>query len=87
MNDSVTPGHLKMMILLAYTTGLRSEEFLALKWNVIEFDGPEPRIRIERTVDGKHIREAAKTRDAGLQCPCAIGSVLRSFTLRMRILP
>ena len=53
MNDSVTPDHVKMMILLAYTTGLRSEEFLALKWSAIEFDGPEPRIRIERTVDGK----------------------------------
>jgi len=31
MKDPLTPGHVKMMILLAYTTGLRSEEFLALK--------------------------------------------------------
>jgi integrase len=61
LNDPLTPGHVKMMILIAYTTGLRSEEFLALKWSAIEFDGPEPKIRIERTVDGKHIREAAKT--------------------------
>jgi integrase len=60
-NDPLTPSHVKMMILLACTTGLRSEEFLAFKWDAIEFDGPEPRIRIERTVDGKHIREAGKT--------------------------
>jgi hypothetical protein len=25
LNDPMTPGHVKMMILLAYTTGLRSE--------------------------------------------------------------
>jgi integrase len=67
MNDPVSPGHLKMMILLAYTSGLRSEEFLALKWNVIEFDGPEPRIRIELTVDGKHIREAAKSENSKVE--------------------
>ena len=35
-----------------------------MKWDVIEFDGPEPRIRIERTVDGKHIREAAKSENS-----------------------
>jgi hypothetical protein len=54
LNDPLMTGHLKMMILIANTTGLRSEEFLALKWSVIEFDGPEPKISIERTVDGKH---------------------------------
>lgn len=81
MNDPVTPGHLKMMILLAYTTGLRSEEFLALKWNVIEFDGPEPRIRIERTVDGKHIREAAKTENSRAPVPMCdrLGAALLYF--------
>lgn len=69
MNDPLTSGHVKMMILLAYTTGLRSEEFLALKWEVIEFDGPEPKIRIERTVDGKHIREAAKSENSRAPVP------------------
>jgi integrase len=69
MIDPLTPGHVKMMILLAYTTGLRAEEFLALKWNAIEFDGPEPRIRIERTVDGKHIREAAKSDNSKAAVP------------------
>ena len=67
--DPLTPSHVKMMILLAYTTGLRSEEFLALKWDVIEFDGPEPRIRIERTVDGKHIRENAKNDNSKAPVP------------------
>jgi integrase len=84
MNDPLTSGHVKMMILLAYTTGLRSEEFLALKWDVIEFDGPETRIRIERTVDGKHIREAARVTIPKPQCPCATGSALRSSTSMMR---
>lgn len=69
MDDQLTPGHLKMMMLLAYTTGLRSEEFLALKWDVIDFDGPEPRIRIERTVDGKHIREEAKSENSKAPVP------------------
>lgn len=69
MNDPVTPGHVKMMILLAYTTGLRSEEFLALNWDAIEFDGPEPKIRIERTVDGKHLREAAKSDNSKAPVP------------------
>jgi integrase len=81
MNDPVTPGHVKMMILLAYTTGLRSEEFLALKWEVIEFDGPEPRIRIERTVDGKHIREAAKSENSKAPVPMCdrLGAALLYF--------
>jgi len=81
LNDPLTPGHLKMMILIAYTTGLHSEEFLALKWNVIEFDGPEPRIRIERTVDGKHIREAAKTENSGAPVPMCdrLGATLLYF--------
>jgi integrase len=69
MNDPLTPGHVKMMILLAYTTGLRAEEFLALKWSAIEFDGLEPKIRIERTVDGKHIREAAKSENSKSHVP------------------
>jgi integrase len=67
--------------LLAYTTGLRSEEFLALKWDVIEFDGLEPRIRIERTVDGKHIREAAKSDNSKAPVPMCdrLGSALLYF--------
>jgi integrase len=69
LNDPLTPGHVKMMIPIAYTTGLRSEEFLAMKWEVIEFDGPEPKIRIERTVDGKHIREAAKSDNSKAPVP------------------
>jgi integrase len=69
MNDPRAPGHVKMMILLAYTTGLRSEEFLALNWDVIEFDGPEPKIRIERTVDGTDIREAAKSDNSKAPVP------------------
>jgi len=73
LNDPLTPSHVKMMILLAYTTGLRSEEFLALKWDVIEFDGPEPKIRIERTVDGKHIREAAKSENSKSPVPMCDG--------------
>ena len=81
MNDPLTSGHVKMMVLLAYTTGLRSEEFLALKWNVIEFDGPEPRIRIERTVDGKHIREAAKSENSKAPVPMCdrLGAALLYF--------
>jgi integrase len=81
MNDPLTPGHVKMMILIAYTTGLRSEEFLALKWNVIEFDGPEPRIRIERTVEGKHIREAAKSENSKAPVPMCdrLGAALLYF--------
>jgi len=81
MNDPLTAAHLKMMILLAYTTGLRSEEFLALKWNVIEFDGPEPRIRIERTVDGKHVREAAKSENSKAPVPMCdrLGAALLYF--------
>jgi integrase len=81
LNDPLTSGHVKMMILLAYTTGLRSEEFLALKWNVIEFDGSEPRIRIERTVDGKHIREAAKSDNSKAPVPMCdrLGAALLYF--------
>lgn len=41
---------------------MRAEEFLALKWGAIEFDGLEPKIRIERTVDGKHICEEARVK-------------------------
>jgi hypothetical protein len=62
-----------MMILLASATGLRSEEFLALKWDAIEFDGLEPRVRIERTVDGKHLREEAKSENSKAPVPCATG--------------
>ena len=89
MNDPVTPGHVKMKILLAYTTGLRSEELLALNWDVIEFDGPEPRIRlrIERTVDGKHLRKAPRVRTPEPRCPCAAGWARRCSTTRMRIRP
>jgi integrase len=58
--DPQTPGHVKMMELLAYTVGLRAEEFLALRWDAIDFDGPEPKIEIVRVVDGKDIRETAK---------------------------
>ena len=81
MNDPLTPGHVKMMILLAYTTGMRSEEFLALKWDAIEFDGPEPRIRIERTVDGKHIREATKNANSHAPVPMCdrLGAALLYF--------
>jgi integrase len=79
LNDSLTPGHLKMMILIVYTTGLRLEEFLALKWGVIEFDGPEPRIRIERTVDRKHIREAGKT--ANSRAPVSMCDLLGAALL------
>lgn len=81
MNDPLTAAHVKMMILLAYTTGLRSEEFLALKWNAIEFDGPEPRIRIERTVDGKHVREAAKSDNSKAPVPMCdrLGAALLYF--------
>jgi integrase len=87
MNDPLTRAHVKMIILLAYTTRLRSEEFLALKRDVIEFDGPEPRIRIERTVDGKHIRESAKSENSKPPCLCATGWARRCFTTRMRIRP
>ena len=74
-------GHVKMMILLAYTTGLRSEEFLALKWDAIEFDGPEPKIRIERTVDGKHVREEAKNENSKAPVPMCdrLGAALLYF--------
>jgi integrase len=81
MNDPLTPGHVKMMILLAYTTGLRSEEFLALKWDAIEFDGPEPKIRIERTVDGRHVREEAKNENSKAPAPMCdrLGAALLYF--------
>lgn len=81
MNDPLTPAHVKMMILLAYTTGMRAEEFLALKWDAIEFDGPEPRIRIERTVDGKHIREATKSANSHAPVPMCdrLGAALLYF--------
>lgn len=67
--DPETPGHVKMMQLLAYTAGMRAEEFLALMWDVIDFDGPEPQIEIVRTVDGKHIREAAKNENSKAPVP------------------
>jgi integrase len=71
-----------MMILLAYTTGLRSEEFLASKWDAIEFDGPEPKIRIERTVDRKPIRESAKTDNFNAPVPMCdrLGAALLYFS-------
>jgi integrase len=60
-SDPDTPAHVKTMQLIAYTAGMREEEFLALMWDDIDFDGPEPQIEINRTVDGKHIREFAKS--------------------------
>lgn len=68
-NDPETPGHVKMMQLLAYTAGLRIEEILALKWDEIDFDGLEPKIKIVRVVDGKHIRESAKTEHSKAPVP------------------
>ncbi len=59
--DLETPAHVRLMELIAYTAGMREEEFLALMWDDIDFDGPEPQIEIKRTVEGKHIREWAKT--------------------------
>lgn len=81
LNDRLTPSPVKMMILLAYTTGLRSEEFLELKWDAIKFDGPEPKIRIERTVDGKHIRKAAKSENSKAPVPMCdrLGATLLYF--------
>jgi integrase len=58
-----------MLILPACTTGLRSEEFLALKWDVIEFDGLEPKIRVECSVGGKDIREAEKSDNSKAPVP------------------
>jgi len=69
MNDPETPGHVKMMIRIAYTTGMREEEFLALKWEVIDFDTAEPKISIVRTVNGKHIREATKSENSKTPVP------------------
>ncbi|MFP5207842.1 MAG: hypothetical protein ACLGRW_00980, partial [Acidobacteriota bacterium] len=69
IGDTQTPGHVKMLILPACTTGPRSEEFLALKWDVIEFDGPEPKIRVECSVGGKDIREAAKSDNSKAPVP------------------
>ncbi len=61
-NDPETPGHVKMMQLLAYTAGMRGDEFLGLIWDDIDFDGPEPRINILRGVDGKHVQETKNER-------------------------
>jgi integrase len=44
-------------VLIAYTTGMRSSEFLGLMWDDIDFDGQEPRIYIRRGVDGKHVQK------------------------------
>ena len=33
---------------------------MALKWDVIDFDGPEPKIKIVRVADGRHVREGTK---------------------------
>jgi integrase len=55
-DDPETPAHVKLMQLLAYTAGMRGDEFLGLKWEDIDFDGPEPRINIQRGVDGKHVQ-------------------------------
>lgn len=54
--DTETPAHVKLMQLLAYTAGMRGDEFLGLMWDDIDFDGPEPRINIQRGVDGRHIQ-------------------------------
>jgi integrase len=67
--DPETPSHVKMMQQIAYTTGMRQSEFMALKWDEIDFDGPEPKIKIVRSVVGKHIRENTKTEHSKAPVP------------------
>jgi integrase len=69
LNDPETPGHVKVMILLAYTVGLRTSEMLGMRWDEIEFDGSEPRIRIQRSMDGKNVNTKAKNRPSRTWVP------------------
>jgi integrase len=80
MNDPETPGHVKTMMLVAYTTGMRSSEFLGLIWDDIDFDGQEPRIYIRRGVDGKHVQKA-KTEKSKAPVPMCdrIGAALLCY--------
>jgi integrase len=66
--DPETPGHVKMMELIAYSTGMRGDEFLALRWENIEFDGPAPIIKITHSVDGKHVQKT-KTKKSKAKYP------------------
>lgn len=60
---------------------MRAEEFLALRWDAIELDGLEPRSRIERTVDRKHLREDAKSENSKAPVPMCdrLGAALLYF--------
>lgn len=72
MNDPETPDHVKAMILLAYTCGMRTGEFLGLRWDEIEFDDAEPKIPILRSVHGRDINEFCKTETSRTPVPmCA----------------
>lgn len=73
MNAPLTPSHVKKIILLAYASGMRSEEFLVLNWDAIEFDGLEPKMRIEPTVDGKRLREEARSENSKAPVPMCDG--------------
>jgi integrase len=58
--DLQTRPMLKMMMWVAMLTAMREEEFMALKWDDVLFDGPEPVIEINRVVEGKVIRDFGK---------------------------
>jgi integrase len=54
--DPETPEYVKMMQLIAYCLGLRGDEFLALRYEYIDFDAAQPTIHIKHSVVGKHVR-------------------------------
>ena len=78
--DTETPAHVKMMQLLAYCIGLRGDEFLGLMWDDVDFDGPEPRIHIQRSVVGKDI-QSTKTLESEAKLPMCdlIGAALLCY--------
>ena len=79
-SDSETPGHVRMMIFLSYCMGLRGDEFLGLMWDDIDFDGPEPRINIQRGVVGKDI-QPTKTVESEAKLPMCdlVGAALLCY--------
>ncbi len=53
MLDAATPGYYRTLFTMAFVTGMRSGELLALQWGNIEFDaadGSRGKIHVERTM-------------------------------------
>jgi integrase len=59
--DQKTPGHVRMMQFIAYCMGLRVDEILGLRYDLINFDGEEPSIELKYSVVGKDVQPTLKT--------------------------